>query len=183
MNDGFFTDAGGFLPAGQRAMCTSVTAPIPRPDGQGPMVFTLDDVLAASNGQNFTEPALIRGRKPMTSISPAPTFYVPSRDQMLRTAFSMPRRCANFWEQAQQSAMTAPVHRTMIRGVITPPSNTPPKITSGMGPAADMFFGDHQRASGGAPGAECHRQAPIDDAGRMEDLAVLPQRNSPTIPA
>lgn len=57
MNDGFFTDAGGFLPAGQKGYVYVYNdGPIPRPDGQGPMVFTLDDVLAASNGQNFTGP-------------------------------------------------------------------------------------------------------------------------------
>lgn len=76
----------------------------------------------------------------MSSISPAPTFNLPTRDDLLRSAFSMPfSPMREAWEQAQQSAMTMPLIGTMIRGAITPPSNTPPKIVSGMGPAADIF--------------------------------------------
>lgn len=57
MTDGYFTDAGGFLPAGQKGYVFFYNdGPIPRPDGQGPLIFTLDDVLAASNGRNFTGP-------------------------------------------------------------------------------------------------------------------------------
>jgi len=55
MNDGFFTDAGGFLQAGQKGYVYYYNdGPVLRPDGQGPMIFTLDDVLAASNGRNFS---------------------------------------------------------------------------------------------------------------------------------
>lgn len=76
----------------------------------------------------------------MTSIAPAPTFNVPSRDQMLRTAFSMPfSPLREFWEQAQQSALTSPGLGTALRTLITPPSNTPPPVTTGYGPAADLL--------------------------------------------
>ena len=55
--DGFFTDASGFVAPGQKGYVFMYNdGPVLRSDGKGPLVFSLDDILAASSGLNFSGP-------------------------------------------------------------------------------------------------------------------------------